>query len=643
MSTADGSIRINVELDDKNSQKRLSKLNGEIDKTSAKVDQLGAKKAPLVQQAQELEVKMKQARAEVEKYNREWLDGVVGADQKWSGAVSQANQLEQEYRQIVAQIDKIDAEMLPADAALKAAKIEAGKLEQHLAKAPADVKAMGAAYKKAGKSANKFATRLKSILASALVFTVISHALSSFRDWMGKVIKTNDEATQAIGRLKGSLLTLVQPLVNVVIPAFNALVNILSRIVGVIAAVFSGLFGSTAKESAAAAEALYKETEALEGAGSAAEKAGKSLASFDEINKLSSPNTSGGGSASQKIEPIFEAGNMSAVMDSVIQKANDVVENIKTIFRGLKDFFSGLFTGDWGKMFDGLGLAAVGARDLVVNALSVLESFVSSLIDRIIEKFNLSGTWFGNVLEGYKQAFRGLVDFIIGILNGDLAQALSGIEGYFDGLKNVVETVFNEIVSFLPAPLANIVTLVKDMFVNALNGMKEFFTGLTQFLTGVFTKDWELASNGLGNIVISMLNTIIGAIESVFAFIARAINSLIDTVNAVIAQINGILGTGWTGISWRAQEPNWGRIPLLAQGAVIPPNREFLAVLGDQTSGNNIETPEALLRKIVREESANGGSEQPIYLQIDGETFGKFVYKYNRAEARRVGVRLTSV
>lgn len=50
----------------------------------------------------------------------------------------------------------------------------------------------------------------------------------------------------------------------------------------------------------------------------------------------------------------------------------------------------------------------------------------------------------------------------------------------------------------------------------------------------------------------------------------------------------------------------------LAKGAVIPPRSEFLAVLGDQKQGNNIETPEALLRKIVREETAgrqtSGGS-----------------------------------
>jgi hypothetical protein len=50
-------------------------------------------------------------------------------------------------------------------------------------------------------------------------------------------------------------------------------------------------------------------------------------------------------------------------------------------------------------------------------------------------------------------------------------------------------------------------------------------------------------------------------------------------------------------------------IPHLAQGTVIPPNREFMAVLGDQRRGNNIETPEGLMRQVVREEAGASMTE----------------------------------
>ena len=101
--------------------------------------------------------------------------------------------------------------------------------------------------------------------------------------------------------------------------------------------------------------------------------------------------------------------------------------------------------------------------------------------------------------------------------------------------------------------------------------------------------------------------------------ITRTLNNMISEVNQTIGNINNAISgvehaftfsydvTGPTG------EHRWGNywmnlprvssVPYLASGAVIPPRSEFLAVLGDQKSGNNIEAPEGLLRKIVREET----------------------------------------
>ena len=42
--------------------------------------------------------------------------------------------------------------------------------------------------------------------------------------------------------------------------------------------------------------------------------------------------------------------------------------------------------------------------------------------------------------------------------------------------------------------------------------------------------------------------------------------------------------------------------PGLAEGAVLEPNRPFLAVVGDQTRGTNVEAPLDTIRQAVREE-----------------------------------------
>ena len=83
-------------------------------------------------------------------------------------------------------------------------------------------------------------------------------------------------------------------------------------------------------------------------------------------------------------------------------------------------------------------------------------------------------------------------------------------------------------------------------------------------------------------------------------------------------------------------------IPRVATGAVIPPNREFMAVLGDQKSGNNIEAPESLIRRIVREETAGGNGDVTVILEMDKVQFGKAVFKLNKEESRRIGARLVT-
>lgn len=76
-------------------------------------------------------------------------------------------------------------------------------------------------------------------------------------------------------------------------------------------------------------------------------------------------------------------------------------------------------------------------------------------------------------------------------------------------------------------------------------------------------------------------------------------------------------------------------IPMLAQGGVIPANNEFLAVLGDQKRGNNIEAPESLIRQIVREESGNG--TYTFVAQLDGRTLFKEVISQGKLSRRMSG------
>lgn len=158
------------------------------------------------------------------------------------------------------------------------------------------------------------------------------------------------------------------------------------------------------------------------------------------------------------------------------------------------------------------------------------------------------------------------------------------------------------------------------------NGIKKTFTGIIDFITGIFTGNWTKAWNGIKDIFSGVLNAIKTTTFSEFNIIIGAVNGLINAIeqglNGVINLINGLSFDipEWVpvfgGKKFSLNIPNITvpRIPYLATGAVIPPNAPFLAMLGDQKHGNNIEAPEDLIRKIVREETS-GVSELIPYLE----------------------------
>lgn len=82
------------------------------------------------------------------------------------------------------------------------------------------------------------------------------------------------------------------------------------------------------------------------------------------------------------------------------------------------------------------------------------------------------------------------------------------------------------------------------------------------------------------------------------------------------------------------------KIPRLATGAVIPPNREFLAVLGDQPRGTNIEAPLDMIVDAFRQAMREyGGQVIENIVTLDGEV----IYRNQQKVARRHGVRLVGV
>jgi hypothetical protein len=134
-------------------------------------------------------------------------------------------------------------------------------------------------------------------------------------------------------------------------------------------------------------------------------------------------------------------------------------------------------------------------------------------------------------------------------------------------------------------------------------------------LINLFVNAWDTATKAIGKFFTNIFDGIKLTVKTMINSIILAINNFLSGavggINALILSMNKIPGIN-------IQTLTVPQIPYLAKGAVIPPNAEFLAMLGDQRSGRNIEAPEDLIRQIVREETAGMGAGQEITINFAG-------------------------
>lgn len=673
MANADGSVVIRVDADDKKAIKKLDDvakkandvrkgldgksilINTDVSQAEREIDRLRTSIGKL-----EEDIRVKE-RLALETQNAKAMARVRSKMAIDSGDAATAQKMAKEWDRLDAKAKRYAEQINEAQVRLDVEKETAGNLAQAVLKAAEETgeasrnaEKMNAAVKKAAKSAEAFGKRIKSVVQGALVFTVITQGLSKLRDWLSDVVSANSAASASIAKLKGALLTMVQPLVQIIIPAFTALVKVLTAVVSVIANVVSSLFGFTAKESAGAAKSLNEQKNALQGVGSAAKSAGKQLASFDEINKLSGES---GGSSSADIAPDF------SFMDSISDRLKNIAKDVALIGAGfalwkISEKLPGML-GDIGTKVAGIAIAIGGLLLLFDGLKDAWENGVDwgnlteILAGAAAAAFGLY-TAFGKVGAGIALVISGAAMIVTAfkdiISNGanlkNTLLLIAGIVATGLGFFFLTGSVIPLVIAGIAAVVVAVLGLTGNLEEFCQNLKENILGGLIDFITGVFTGDWTKAWEGIKKVFKGIWNGIVMILESAVNLIIKGVNWLIGKLNSLLENSLLAKGLDLIGIEFRGipQIPEV-HIPRLAQGAVIPPNREFMAVLGDQKSGTNIETPLATMVQAFKQalvESGYGGSNEAV-LVLDKDVLGKVVYRLNKAEGTRIGVNLAEI
>lgn len=342
---ADGSVVISTALDNQELEKQLRDTQKKIGTLKEKINKAEEARSPLLAQLAEMEEKLRQASEEAEKFGKEWGSGLLGMDRLQMEAQARFAELEKENDLLLEKAGKYDDVIAQATQELERQETTAGELIKELAKAATQGSRMGEAVDRAGEYLEKFTRRVKNLARRVFVFTVITAALRSLRDWLGRVVRTNSEASRAVAKLRGALLTLAQPLVDVVIPAFTLLVKLLTRLASAAAQLFSWLFGKNIAETKKAASGLYQETEALDALGDSAKDARKALAGFDELNLLPSTEQAAAGGLEDAPDFDFDASLTEDQLNNILGLVKAVAAGLlawklaESLGDGLKKFF----------------------------------------------------------------------------------------------------------------------------------------------------------------------------------------------------------------------------------------------------------------------------------------------------------------
>lgn len=246
------------------------------------------------------------------------------------------------------------------------------------------------------------------------------------------------------------------------------------------------------------------------------------------------------------------------------------------------------------------------------------------------------------------------------IILGGVAGAILAVKGAIIAVKtafkvaSAVSSVFTQGLNLQLLPMTAIVVAIgaiigiiiacirhwdeiKAVAIEVWNKIKDtwnkagdwFHEHVTEPITGFFTTMWagikktfRMAIDWIKKKFTDAVNGWISIVESFINFFIRGLNVLVRGINKLSFDVpDWVPGIGGKSLGFNIPLVPQVKIPRLAQGAVIPPNQQFAAILGDQTHGRNLEAPEGLIRQIFREEMGN--VYNPVLNAINNSNLGK--------------------
>ncbi len=414
---------------------------------------------------------------------------------------------------------------------------------------------------------------IDSMFRWGIVFPLVMKGITTVASYIGSALMTNAQFANSLAQIRTNLMVAFMPIYQAVLPALNALMSALATVTAYIAAFISAIFGKTYQASFGAAKSMNasiasmknmekqgkKTSGAVDKIGDSAEKTKKkiqrSLAGFDEINKLSIPDDSDkapkapkGGGGGGGIDPIpMVAPDIDLSPTSVaMQKINAMVEKLKNIISKIFQPFKNAWAREGAATIASIKYAlhgiwelikAIGSSFLEVWTNGTGEAILVVILQILQNIFNI----IGDIAITFTNAWNagGIGTSIVQSLANTFLNLLTVVKLVGDSFREVwgevgpgVAATFMQILNAIAGRLeflSKVLIYVWD------NGGSHLFQGFIRLGAKIF----ELAGYIYTQFVIPFINWFDGMIAPVIANLADILGTVLDAFSNLIGWLLG--------------------------------------------------------------------------------------------------------
>ena len=401
-----------------------------------------------------------------------------------------------------------------------------------------------------------------------------------------------------------------------------------------------------------------------------------------------------------KLNEVYDA-HFKPFFDSVAQGLSDLVDSFLEFWNGtvqpILEEWAGKFDVLWKEhiqpFLDSVAELLGSIADLLKTLWEqVLQPFIQWIIDNvlpilmpIIESiYNTLVTIIGDIadlLTSFVNTVKGIIDLIVALINGDWSAAWEAaksiVENVFNMIFSFVQTIIDSLLGVIDVGLQTILGIFKAIFQSMFafvskiwNDIKEYTTSFFEWIGGHIDSALNDIKSVWDNIWDSFTEKVTNIWENIKSIVSGAIESIRNWVSSLFSLFGGVSSrAGSLSSRSRFETSSYSTtsysmllspdlaplsttpIPRLATGAVIPANKEFLAVLGDQKHGTNVEAPldtikqastEALLEvmaKLGMSGRNTSGTPVNITLQVtlDKQVLGQKMVDWGKLQQMATG------